>query len=726
MLTRPRRAATIPDSRGKQYGHEVCGRRVKIFWAGDVPPTWFEGIVHSIGADERHLIRYDDGENKWHNLGVEEASDQLQWITDAQPPLLGGKRKRKDETKIEQVAKVGKGNATKVQKASTHVAQSARSMVASVGGEIASVPTSNLARSKAIRAAGKLTSKASKSAGSIASKQRTKLTSGPSEPGSDHDSSSGSGMGCSTRPFPSSAEPEHSDAPASPLGNQGLSMVELRASGSAVIALSGAPCAGRVASASLSNLISALCCDVATTGDGIQTREDSLRPLSRATAAVELGSLLQALRGVGVQAPSELVGLLWQRMLQTQPAPVDFATNLAALRAGCGLGAPIAQVVATDERAIGCSTAALSLIAASALSLPGDAGSLLTCGSPTPTAEEDLRALIGTTADALASGQPHVRRAAAHLLERASGATSALTSACTADGSTVDRSTAAGAMDVAVPTVITAATTAAAARRHSARSHLSAASAELTVTLLSRVWMSLACLDEQRVFLEALSGSPLELPLLGSLHGGLASRMQLAGSRPPRSVTTSSASSSLPRIGEALSHRRSPSPTSQSSSLCSLSELTQRFMTPLPSVALSTEPAAAAAFVLIQSRIACVLMALDHAETPPARASVRAASATACRRLAPMCERLCGPGSAAGLQLAADSLATRNSQIMDQILPQSKRSAAAAVSAQQRECQLAREEKAKLRAQARARSKAGLTDDEPAAEAGDEAGAQEH
>lgn len=82
----------------ESYGPEVLKRRVKVWWAGD--KKWFSGIVKQFSAEGKHLVAYDDGDIKWHNLGNEEVHEQLKWVDlPSSPP----KRKRKihDEAKHE-------------------------------------------------------------------------------------------------------------------------------------------------------------------------------------------------------------------------------------------------------------------------------------------------------------------------------------------------------------------------------------------------------------------------------------------------------------------------------------------------------------------------------------------------------------------------------------------------------------------------------------------------
>jgi hypothetical protein len=59
----------------------MVGRRVKMLWSGDGPDTWYCGRVVQYAAPlDRHLVKYDDGESKWHDLSAEQAAGQLVWL----------------------------------------------------------------------------------------------------------------------------------------------------------------------------------------------------------------------------------------------------------------------------------------------------------------------------------------------------------------------------------------------------------------------------------------------------------------------------------------------------------------------------------------------------------------------------------------------------------------------------------------------------------------------
>lgn len=62
------------------YRRQVIGRRLSILWLGDGPDCWYEGVVRDYAESmDKHLVRYDDGDTKWHCLGLEESMEQLRW-----------------------------------------------------------------------------------------------------------------------------------------------------------------------------------------------------------------------------------------------------------------------------------------------------------------------------------------------------------------------------------------------------------------------------------------------------------------------------------------------------------------------------------------------------------------------------------------------------------------------------------------------------------------------
>ena len=77
---------TVSDLVGRSVGEMLVGRRVSIRFTGDSGKPWFEGeVVEFHPATDEHLILYDDGEQRLHELEHEEALNQLRWLTNDAP-----------------------------------------------------------------------------------------------------------------------------------------------------------------------------------------------------------------------------------------------------------------------------------------------------------------------------------------------------------------------------------------------------------------------------------------------------------------------------------------------------------------------------------------------------------------------------------------------------------------------------------------------------------------
>lgn len=77
--SRTKGKASTLGAKGKQYGAEVKKQRVEVKWDGD---QWFSGVICEYSAiEDKHLIRYDDGEQQWHDLGEDEEAGDLRWPT---------------------------------------------------------------------------------------------------------------------------------------------------------------------------------------------------------------------------------------------------------------------------------------------------------------------------------------------------------------------------------------------------------------------------------------------------------------------------------------------------------------------------------------------------------------------------------------------------------------------------------------------------------------------
>ena len=82
MHIHPEQRAAL--ARAKQYGQEVLGRRLSIYW----PPEkmWFRGCIKDFSViDETHYVVYDDGDAQWEALGNSEALSHLQWEQEGTP-----------------------------------------------------------------------------------------------------------------------------------------------------------------------------------------------------------------------------------------------------------------------------------------------------------------------------------------------------------------------------------------------------------------------------------------------------------------------------------------------------------------------------------------------------------------------------------------------------------------------------------------------------------------
>ena len=78
-----RRSLREPIGRlsSSKYDASVVGQRVEIRWTGEASQPWYVGTIADFSAvDERHYVKYDDGDVRWHNLTVEEDTQQLRWV----------------------------------------------------------------------------------------------------------------------------------------------------------------------------------------------------------------------------------------------------------------------------------------------------------------------------------------------------------------------------------------------------------------------------------------------------------------------------------------------------------------------------------------------------------------------------------------------------------------------------------------------------------------------
>ena len=62
------------------YEQSVVGRRVSIQFRDDPGEPFYDGVVAEWDNCSLHCIRYDDGEQRQHNLAEEEEEGQLRWL----------------------------------------------------------------------------------------------------------------------------------------------------------------------------------------------------------------------------------------------------------------------------------------------------------------------------------------------------------------------------------------------------------------------------------------------------------------------------------------------------------------------------------------------------------------------------------------------------------------------------------------------------------------------
>lgn len=66
------------------YGSEVLKRQVAIRFTEDRHRPWYSGTVVDFDGHV-HLIKYCDGEQRWHSLSTDESLGQLRWLDGDQP-----------------------------------------------------------------------------------------------------------------------------------------------------------------------------------------------------------------------------------------------------------------------------------------------------------------------------------------------------------------------------------------------------------------------------------------------------------------------------------------------------------------------------------------------------------------------------------------------------------------------------------------------------------------
>ena len=96
---------------------EHVGRRLRVYYDGDDPPAWKHGEVERWNAEDRHLIKFDNGDPKeWINVDEDEKAGFLEWLSATSednnacwapsPSLTAGRAARKTATMHKHFSKI--------------------------------------------------------------------------------------------------------------------------------------------------------------------------------------------------------------------------------------------------------------------------------------------------------------------------------------------------------------------------------------------------------------------------------------------------------------------------------------------------------------------------------------------------------------------------------------------------------------------------------------------
>ena len=93
------------------YAREIVGERVSIRWTGDPGKPWYAGRIADFEpASCVHLVKYDDGDQRRHDITSEEANGQLRWLSAAAPEKRKSKpSKRAAEKPMQYLTRVDTG-----------------------------------------------------------------------------------------------------------------------------------------------------------------------------------------------------------------------------------------------------------------------------------------------------------------------------------------------------------------------------------------------------------------------------------------------------------------------------------------------------------------------------------------------------------------------------------------------------------------------------------------
>ena len=279
------------------YGVEVVRRRLKIWWEGD--QRWYSGVVAQFGiVNSHHLLHYDDGEVKWHDLAHEEHHGQLKWIDVVAPAQR--RRPRTDDDVETNCVSGGQGK----------------------GGRHKSVSASQKSNTRSKRTRAALSGPSTKVSGPI-----TATAAGAGE--SDTVGEAAGGALCALRPLLASARARAVWRDSMKRGG-----CDEHASSTFWPLLGGGGCAHSIGLAlgRLAGELLAAC--------GAEAGDEAVGLLSAAEAQIretqcgQLGALIAAVHALDHAPPAAAVEVLWQRALDPAAPPLETAAAIAALRSG--------------------------------------------------------------------------------------------------------------------------------------------------------------------------------------------------------------------------------------------------------------------------------------------------------------------------------------------------------------------------------------------------------
>ena len=305
-----RETKSIIAARSKHYGDEVIRRRLRIWWHGD--SKWFSGQVNQYSSSGEHLVVYEDGDVKWHDLGSEEFHGQLEWVD-----KRAVKRKRQSSM------------------ASSHAKPSPKLRTQDSKTSVA-VVTNSASSSKAVKSRSSKTS-----------------TDDDEDKEEDDDGDSEDNSEERIRGDLRARSPLLRTARRRKMSKGSASALTARSrdadSAHALLGLS-LPGTSRWLPQSVSTTDLAASA-VAAVAEGAAASATCEAIAAQRHTSCRLGALAGLMLRQRMEPPQHLVGLLWQRALDCEATPMEVASALAALRAATGVQCGASGGASTRTRA---------------------------------------------------------------------------------------------------------------------------------------------------------------------------------------------------------------------------------------------------------------------------------------------------------------------------------------------------------------------------------------